>query len=324
MPRLNMVEAINLALRQEMLKDSAVIVCGEDVAKNGGVFRVTQGLLDLFGEKRVFDTPLAESGIVGSCFGMSCFGLKPVCEIQFEGFLAPAFDQIINNVARIRNRSRGRFHAQMVIRSPYTGGIRALEHHSESVEAFYAHIPGLKVVTPSTPFAAKGLMVAAIRDPDPVLFLEPKRVYRAIKEEVSEEEYVIPLGKARVVKEGSDLTLISYGAMMRTCIEAAQEVSNRYSVEVIDLQTLSPLDKGAIISSVQKTGRVVIVNEAPRLCGFAAELLAVVVEHCLYSLQASPVRVTGFDTVMPLARLEQYYIPDMFRIVRAIKQVMVQ
>lgn len=321
MPILNMVEAINLALKQEMQKDKSVIVCGEDVARNGGVFRVTDKLAELY-DGRCFDTPLAESGIIGTAMGMAAFGMKPVVEIQFEGFISLGFDQILNNVSRLRNRSRGRFHVPMVIRSPYTGGVKAFEHHSESIEAFYAHIPGIKVVSPSSPYAAKGLLISAIRDPDPVLFLEPKRVYRAIKEEVPDEEYTIPLGKARVLQEGSDLTIITYGAMVRDVQKAIEQSNINCSIELIDLQSLSPIDKPTIIQSVKKTGRAIIVNEAPRSGSLASEIMAILMEECLYDLEAPVMRVTGYDTVMPYAKLEQFYIPSAARILQAIKQVM--
>jgi len=300
------------------------VVLGEDVGVNGGVFRATEGLIEEFGPDRVIDTPLAESAIIGTAFGMAVYGLRPVPEIQFCGFLPPAYDQIISHVARIRNRSRGRFTAPMVIRAPYAGGIHAPEHHSESPEAFYAHIPGLKVVIPSTPYDAKGLLISAIRDPDPVLFLEPKSIYRAFREEVPEGEYTVPIGKARLVREGTDVTLIAWGAMVPVAEQAARQVEQEHgwSCEIIDLRTISPLDRDAVVGSVQKTGRCVIVHEAPRQCGLAAELVALINEHALLYLEAPVVRVTGFDTVMPLLALEQEYLPNPQRVVRGIVKAM--
>ena len=315
-----MVEAINLALKQEMKKDSKVIVLGEDVGVDGGVFRVTEGLLKLFGADRVIDTPLSESGIVGTSIGLAVGGLKPVAEIQFDGFSYPALDQLISHASRIRNRSRGRFSCPMVLRFPCSGGIKALEHHSESPETYYIHTPGLKVVMPSTPFDAKGLLVSSIRDPDPVIFMEPKRLYRAIKQEVPEKEYTIPLGKASIRKEGSDVTLISWGAMVRECEKASADVKE--SCEIIDLRTLKPLDTDTIINSVKKTGRVVIVHEAPRTCGLGAEISARITEKALLDLKAPVERITGFDTVIPLAKLEDYYLPNPKRIKKAIEKVM--
>ncbi|HEY8449440.1 MAG TPA: alpha-ketoacid dehydrogenase subunit beta [Bacillota bacterium] len=324
MPRMTLVQAVNDALRTEMALDDRVVLLGEDIGVNGGVFRATEGLLELFGEDRVIDTPLAESAIIGTAFGMAVYGLRPVPEIQFCGFLAPAFDQIISHVARIRNRSRGRYSAPMVIRAPYAGGIRAPEHHSESPEAFYAHIPGLKVVIPATPYDAKGLLISAIRDPDPVLFLEPKSIYRAFREEVPEGAYTVPLGKARIAREGSDVTVIAWGAMVRVALEAAERLHEErgWSCEVIDLRTISPVDRTTVIESVKKTGRAVILHEAPRQCGFGAELVALINEHALLYLEAPVERVTGFDTTMPLYALENYYLPDAFRLIRGIERVM--
>lgn len=324
MARLTLVQAVTDALRTEMRRDDRVVVMGEDVGVNGGVFRATEGLIDEFGPDRVIDTPLAESAIVGTAFGMAIYGLRPVPEIQFSGFLPPAFDQIISHVARIRNRSRGRFTAPMVIRAPYAGGIRAPEHHSESPEMFYAHIPGLKVVIPSTPYDTKGLLISAIRDPDPVLFLEPKSIYRAFREEVPEGEYTVPIGKARIVRDGTDVTLIAWGAMVRIAEEAADQVErdHGWSCEIIDLRTISPLDRDAVIASVQKTGRCVILHEAPRQGGMAAELTTLINEHALLYLQAPVVRVTGFDTVMPLLALEDEYLPNVRRMVKGIVQAM--
>ncbi len=316
---MNMVSAINLALAQEMSRDADVVLLGEDIGIDGGVFRVTDGLYKKFPD-RVLDTPLAESGIVGMSIGMAVAGLKPVAEIQFDGFLAPAFDQISSHAARIRNRSRGRYHVQMVVRVPSSGGIKALEHHSESPEAIYCHIPGLKVVMPSRPYNAKGLLVASIRDPDPVIFFEPKRVYRAIKEDVPEDEYEIPLDKADVVQQGDDLTLISWGAMTKVAREAASEI--KASIEIIDLQTLSPMDEETIIKSVRKTGRVVIVQEAPKSCSLSSEISAIINEEALLSLEAPISRVTGWDIVTPLPKMENYQFPNAERVKKAIEKTL--
>ena len=318
-----MVEAINLGLREEMERDSRVIVLGEDVGKEGGVFRVTDGLQQRFGADRVVDTPLAETGIVGTAFGLAVNGLHPIAEIQFEGFLYPCLDQINNHIGRIRNRSRGRFTCPLVIRTPYGGGIHAPEHHSDSPEAILAHIPGIKVVIPSTPYEAKGLLLSSIRDPDPVLFLEPKRIYRAIREEVPEGDYTIPLGKARLVQEGKDVTIFAWGAMVREALNAAQELKeDKVDVEIIDLRTISPMDVQAIITSIRKTGRGVIVHEAPKTCGLGAEIIALINEKALLSLQAPIERVTGFDIPVPLPKTEHYYLPNPKRIATAVKKVM--
>jgi pyruvate dehydrogenase E1 component beta subunit len=323
MAKLNMVEAINLALAEEMGRDPAIVILGEDVGKEGGVFRVTDGLQEKYGVGRVIDTPLAESGIVGVAFGMAVNGLHPIAEIQFEGFLYPCLDQINNHISRIRNRSRGRFTAPLVIRTPYGGGIHAPEHHSDSPEAILAHIPGLKVVIPSTPSEAKGLLLSCIRDPDPVIFMEPKRIYRAIREEVQEGEYTIPLGKARVVQEGKDVTLVAWGAMVREGLAAAEQLkADKVDMEIIDLRTISPIDADAIVTSVRKTGRCVVVHEAPRTCGLGAEIIALINEKALLSLQAPVERVTGFDIPVPLPKTEHYYLPNPKRIVMAVKKVM--
>ncbi len=320
--KLTIVQAINMALRQEMEKDDRVLVLGEDVGKDGGVFRVTEGLHKKFGPQRVIDTPLSESGIVGTSIGLAVYGLRPVAEIQFDGFVYPAFDQLISHAARIRTRSRGRFTCPMVVRAPYSGGIHAPEHHSESMEAIYVHTPGLKVVIPSTPHDAKGLLISSIRDPDPVLFLEPKKIYRAIKEEVPEEAYTVPLEQAKVVRQGTDVTLISWGAMMRTTLEAADILQHEGIIpEVVDVRTLYPFDADTILTSVKKTGRVVVVQEAPVTCGFASEISAFINERALLSLEAPIKRVSGFDTVMPLYKLENYYLPDAFRVVKAVEEV---
>ena len=323
MAKLNMVEALNLALREELERDPRVMILGEDVGKEGGVFRVTDGLQQRFGENRVVDTPVAESGIVGVAFGLAVYGLRPVAEIQFEGFLYPCLDQITNHIGRIRNRSRGRFSCPLVIRAPYGGGIHAPEHHSDSPEAIFAHTPGIKVVIPSTPYEAKGLLLSSIRDPDPVVFLEPKRIYRAIREEVPEGDYTIPLAKARVVREGNDLTLIAWGAMVREALAAVEALKGeRIDVEIIDLRTISPIDIDTIVTSIRKTGRAVIVHEAPRTCGLGAELIALINERALLSLEAPIERVTGFDIPVPLPKSEHYHLPNPERIVLAARKVM--
>lgn len=322
MAKLTMVEAINLALRQEMEKDPRLLILGEDVGKNGGVFRVTQGLFDSFGEARVMDTPLSESAIVGVAIGMAVYGLRPIAEIQFEGFIYAAMEQLANHAGRIRNRSRGRYHCPLVVRLPYGGGIRAPEHHSDSNEAHFVHTPGIKVVVPSTPYEAKGLLIAAIRDPDPVIFMEPKKVYRSLREEVPEEEYLIPLGESRIVLEGTDITLMTWGAMLQPTLQAATLMEKSgTSVEVLDLRTLSPLDTNTIIESVKKTHRAVVVHEAPATCGVGAEIVARINEKALVHLEAPVERVTGFDTVMPLPKLETCYLPNAERVVEAIHRV---
>ncbi len=323
MAKLNMVEAINLALREEMERDKRVMVLGEDVGREGGVFRVTDGLQQKFGPERVIDTPLAESGIVGTAFGLAVNGFIPIAEIQFEGFLYPCLDQITNHIGRIRNRSRGRFTCPLVIRSPYGGGIHAPEHHSDSPEAIFMHTPGIKVVIPSSPSEAKGLLLSSIRDPDPVIFLEPKRIYRAIREEVPEGDDAIPLGKARLVKEGKDVTIVVWGAMVREVTNAAEQLSKeKIDVEIIDPRTLSPLDVDAIVNSIRKTGRGVVVHEAARTCGPGAEIIALINEKALLSLQAPIERVTGFDIPVPLSKSEHYYLPNPKRIIMAVKKVM--
>ncbi len=319
--RLNMVEAIDQALQAEMLRDHKMIVLGEDVGRDGGVFRVTDGLVQRFGEDRVIDMPLGESGIVGMAIGMAIAGYHPVAEIQFSGFVYPAYDQLVSHAARMRNRSRGEFTVPLVVRMPYGGGIRALEHHSESMEAIFAHVPGLKVVVPADPYEAKGLLTAAVRDPDPVVFFEPARVYRAIKTDVPEESYTLPLGKARVVREGRDITAIAWGAHVRTLKEAAQklEAEDAADVEIIDVRSLAPFDYETVIASVVKTGRAVIVHEAPRTCGFGAEISAQIMERAVLHLEAPVVRVTGFDTPPPLSKLEDYFQPDVDSVVEAIR-----
>ncbi len=317
MAEMNLVQAVNSGLKCAMSDDESVVVLGEDVGVDGGVFRATEGLLKQFGKNRVMDTPLAESGIIGVCIGMAVAGLRPVPEIQFSGFLYMAFDQLINHAARIRTRSRGSLTCPMVVRTPYGGGIRALEHHSESMEALYAHIPGLKVVIPSSPYDAKGLLISAIKDNDPVIFMEPSRLYRAVKEEVPEGSYTVPLGKAKVVKGGNAVTVISWGSMLQQTKLAIGHTD--VDVELIDLRTLKPLDVDAIVTSVKKTGRCVVVQEAPRTGGLASEIIALINEHALGSLQAPVARVTGFDTVFPLYKLEEHYLPSAERIVNAIE-----
>jgi pyruvate dehydrogenase E1 component beta subunit len=319
---MNMVQAINTALMQEMEKDQSVVLLGEDIGVNGGVFRVTEGLWQKFGDKRVIDTPLAESGIIGVSIGMAVYGLKPVPEMQFDGFSILALDQLINHASRIRNRTRGRFHVPLTVRIPYSGGIRALEHHSDSPETYFVHTPGLKVVVPSGPYDAKGLLISAIRDPDPVIYLEPKRVYRAIKEEVPEEEYTIPIGEAKIVQAGGDITVITYGAMLKIVKEAVEKIGEKYSIEILDLRILSPMDTDAIIKSVSKTGRCVIVHEAQKTLGMAAEIIARINEKALLSLEAPIERVTGYDVIYPLPKLENYYLPNAERIMNAIERTM--
>ena len=360
MANLNIVQAVNLTLKQEMEKDPRLVVMGEDVGQNGGVFRATKGLLQDFGENRVVDTPLSESAIVGAAIGMAAYGLIPVVEIQFMGFTYAAMEQLVSHAARIRTRTRGRYHCPMVVRTPYGAGIHAPEHHSESIEAFFVHTPGLKVVVPSTPYETKGLLISSIRDPDPVIFMEPARIYRAIKaeskeervdytekraeegnvgsqvirlvdamvnraikEEVPDEEYSIPLGQARVVVEGNDITLIAWGAMLQPTLQAAEIVQEEgIEPEVIDLRTLYPLDTEAIIESVKKTKRAVVIHEAPRSCGLGAEVIAQINEEALLHLEAPVERVTGFDTVIPLPKMEHHYLPDAKRVVDAIEKVM--
>lgn len=317
MAKLNMVQAINLALKEEMERDGTVVVLGEDVGRDGGVFRTTDGLFKKFGEERVVDTPLSESAIIGAAIGMAVYGLRPVAEIQFMGFIYPAIDQIFSHAARILSRSRGRYTCPVVIRTPYGGGVKALEHHSDSTEAFFCHMPGIKVVVPPTPYYAKGLLTASIRDPDPVIFLEPTRLYRLIKEEVPDGEYLIELGKSRVVQEGKDVTVIAWGSMLHKVIEAVGPES-----EIIDLMTLYPFDEETIYNSVKKTGRVVIVHEAPKTCGLGAELAASLAEETMLYLKAPIMRVTGYDIVMPLPKLEDHYLPSVERIQKAVSEVL--
>jgi pyruvate dehydrogenase E1 component beta subunit len=319
-----MAQAITDALDLALAKDHTVLVIGEDVGRTGGVFRVTDGLMPKYGEDRVIDTPVAESAIIGVSLGMAVGGMRPIAELQFMGFSYPAFDQIINHVARIRNRSRHRFSAPMVIRIPFGGGIGAAEHHSESMEAIYAHTPGLKVVVPSTPYDAKGLLLAAIEDPDPVIFCEPIRLYRAVKEEVPDDWYTVPIGEARVERSGTDVTLVSWGAMIKETRGAADILAAEgIEAEVIDLRSLVPLDRKTLVASVAKTGRAVVVHEAPRTAGFGAEVAAVLAEECLYDLTAPVQRVTGWDTVFPLKRGEHLYLPTVERVASAARRTVV-
>lgn len=323
MPEMTMVKSLNHALRQQMSADESVIVLGEDVGEDGGIFRVTEGLHEEFGPERVIDTPLAESAIVGTALGMAFGGLRPVSELQFMGFSYFALHQIEGHVSRYRWRTQGGMTAPMVIRMPYGAGVRALEHHSESMEVLYAHIPGLKTVIPSGPRNARALLVTAIRDPDPVIFLEPKRSYRSIKEEVPDEEETMPIGKAELVREGDDLTIITYGAMLPVVLDATETLEDdRVSCDVIDLLSLSPIDDGAIEESVKKTGRVVIVNEAHRAFGPASEITARIGDLAFYYLEAPIERVTGFDIPVPYFAREHDYLPDSKRIVSAAKRAL--
>jgi pyruvate dehydrogenase E1 component beta subunit len=321
--RLNIVSAINLALDREMARNERIVLLGEDVGGEGGVFRVTEGLQEKYGAERVVDTPLAEAGIVGAALGLALGGMLPVPEIQFEGFLFPALNQLCNHIARYRTRTRGGRPVRLVLRCPWGGGIHAPEHHSDAPEALLAHTPGLTVVTPSTPYDAKGLMTAALRHPDPVVFCEPKRIYRAVKEEVPVEDYVVPIGRAAVVREGSDATVVAWGALVREALRAAELLGEeRTSVEVIDLRTLAPMDSETVVESAKKTGRLVVAHEAPRTCGLGAELSARVTEDALAYLLAPVERVTGFDTVMPLAQLEHHDLPDAGRIAEAVRKTL--
>jgi 2-oxoisovalerate dehydrogenase E1 component beta subunit len=321
MPTMNVIQAVNDALRTEMRRDRSVVVLGEDVGRFGGVFRATQGLQQEFGPERVVDTPLEEGGIVGTALGMALYGLRPVPEIQFADFIFPAFDQIVSEVAKYRYRSGGQYACPLVIRAPYGGGIRGGHYHSQSPEAHFIHTAGLKVVVPATPHDAKGLLISAIRDPDPVLFFEPKRVYRAAKGEVPEGEYTVPLGKARVTREGTQVTVLAWGAMWHEADRAVREAeAEGVDCELLDLRSLQPLDVDAVVASAQKTGRAVVVHEAPRTCGFGAELAALIQERCFLHLEAPVARVTGFDTPFPYT-LEAEYLPRAPRILQAIRKV---
>ncbi len=320
---MNMVQALNSALDIKLNEDKNMVVYGEDAGVEGGVFRVTADLQKKYGEDRVFDSPLAESGIVGTAVGMSIAGMNPVVEMQFSGFVLPAMNQIISHVARMRNRSRGQYTTPVVIRMPYGGGIRALEHHSESLESIFAHVPGLKVVIPSTPYDAKGLMISAVESEDPVIFMEPKRIYRAIKQEVPEDKFTIPIGKARMLQEGDDITVVSYGAMIRECQKAVGLAKKAgVSVELIDLRSIYPIDRATIGKSVKKTGRLLAVTEAPGMSGIAAELVNTAIEEAFLHLEAPPRRLAGFDTIMPLPKGENYYMHEPARIFHEIHKHM--
>lgn len=322
--KMTIIEALNQALAIELERDERVVILGEDVGKNGGVFRVTDGLQARFGENRVFDTPLAESGIVGTSIGIAVYGLRPVTEIQFGGFLFLAMNQIVSQAARIRFRSGGRLSCPMVIRAPYGGGVRTPEMHSDSVEGVFLQTPGLKVVVPSNPYDAKGLLASAIEDPDPVIFLENIKLYRSFRQEVPPERYTIPLGKAATVQEGTDLTIIAYGAMVPLAQETAKQVSEQTgaSIEIIDLRTTWPMDDDAIVASVTKTGRAVVVHEAPLAGGVGAEVTAIINDNCLYSLLKPVARVTGYDTPFPTPGLEDFYMPNVARLKKAILQTL--
>ncbi len=323
MPEVTLVEAVNLALAHEIQADENVVVFGEDVGVNGGVFRATAGLQERFGEERVMDTPLAETLIAGMAIGMAAQGMRPVAEIQFMGFIYPTLDQILNHASRLRYRTRGRLTCPMVLRAPFGGGIHAPEHHSESTETLFAHIPGLRVVIPSSPARAYGLLLAAIRDPDPVVFLEPKRIYRLMKQEVADNGEALPLDVCFVLREGTDITLVTWGAMTHETMLAAEQLATQgISAEVIDVATIKPLDSETILQSVAKTGRCVIVHEAARTAGMGAEVAAEVAERGLLNLLAPVRRVAGYDTVMPLYRLENAYMPDTARIVTAATETM--
>jgi pyruvate dehydrogenase E1 component beta subunit len=323
MAKMTMVEALNLALRQEMARDDSVVLLGQDIGADGGVFRVTDKLIELFGEQRVVDTPLAETAIAGMAIGMAIYGLKPVCEIQFSGFAYQNFHQIENHAARMRWRTRGQLTVPMVLRAPYGGGVRALEHHSESREAYWAHTPGLKMVIPSGPRNGRALLVSAIRDPDPVIFYEPKAMYRAFREEVPEEAETLEIGKPQLVHEGKDLTIICYGAMVRPALEAARALTEQDGIgaDVIDLLTISPLDTALMVESIKKTGRALIVHEAPRSFGAGAEIVSRLMEEAFYYLEVPIRRITGYDTIIPYFSREKYYLPDKEQILIAAKEI---
>ncbi|HON54172.1 MAG TPA: alpha-ketoacid dehydrogenase subunit beta [Bacteroidales bacterium] len=319
---MNMVNAINDALDIKLKEDRGVIVYGEDVGVEGGVFRVTEELQQKYGKERVFDSPLAESGIMGTAIGMAVAGLRPVVEMQFCGFIYPAFNQIISHASRMRNRSRGKYETPIVIRMPYGGGINALEHHSESMEAIFGHIPGLKVVIPSTPHDAKGMLISAIESNDTILFMEPKRIYRAIKQEVAEGKYTIPLGKANVVTQGTDVTVVAYGAMVREVQRAMVMAKEQgISIELIDLRSIYPIDRETIAKSVKKTGRIITVTEGPRSFGVGSEISQIAIEEAFLSLEAPPSRISGFDTIVPLPRGEYHYMQDPYKILYEIEKI---
>ncbi len=322
MPTINLVQAVNQALREEMRRDERIVILGEDVGKDGGVFRATEGLYEEFGENRVIDTPLSESGIIGTAIGMAIYGLNPVPEIQFLDFIYPAFDQIVTNLAKLRYRSGGQYSCHLVVRAPYGGGIKGGHYHSQSSEAYFCHTAGLKVVIPATPYDTKGLLLSSIRDKDPVIFLEPKKIYRSVKEEVPEGEFTVPIGKAKLAREGSDVSIIAYGAMLHVALEAAETArKNGVDVEVLDLRTLIPLDIDAVLATVKKTGRVIIVHEAPKTGGFGAEIAALISEKAIEYLKGPIIRVAGYDTPFPYT-LEEFYMPSVPRIMKAIDKLM--
>jgi 2-oxoisovalerate dehydrogenase E1 component beta subunit len=322
MPTINLVQAVNQALREEMRRDDRIVILGEDVGKDGGVFRATEGLYEEFGENRVIDTPLSESGIVGTAIGMAIYGLNPVPEIQFLDFIYPAFDQIVTNLAKLRYRSGGQYSCHLVVRAPYGGGIKGGHYHSQSSEAYFCHTAGLKVVIPATPYDTKGLLLSSLRDKDPVIFLEPKKIYRSVKEEVPEGEFTVPIGKAKLAREGSDVSIIAYGAMLHVALEAAETArKNGVDVEVLDLRTLIPLDIDAVLATVKKTGRVIIVHEAPKTGGFGAEIAALISEKAIEYLKGPIIRVAGYDTPFPYT-LEEFYMPSVPRIMKAIDKLM--
>jgi pyruvate dehydrogenase E1 component beta subunit len=322
--KMTMIEALNAALALELERDKRVVVLGQDIGVNGGVFRVTEHLQSKFGEERVFDTPLSESAIIGSSVGMAIYGLRPIAEIQFAGFLFVCMNQLVSQAARIRFRSAGAYTCPLVVRAPYGGGVRTPELHSDSLEGVFLQTPGMKIVIPSNPYDAKGLLASAVEDPDPVLFLENIKLYRSFRQETPEEYYSVPLGKARVVQEGTDVSLFAYGAMVPLALEAAKQEQQEMgtSVEVIDLRTVWPLDEETIVSSVEKTGRAIIVHEAPRAGGVGAEVTAIINEHCLYSLLKPVGRVTGYDTPYPVPGQEDYYLPSVPKVMTALRQVM--
>ncbi len=322
--QMTMIEAINSALTLELERDKRVVLFGEDIGANGGVFRVTEHLQEKFGEQRVFDTPLAESGIMGTAVGMAVYGLRPIAEIQFAGFIFVCMNQLVSQAARIRYRSAGAFTCPLVVRAPYGGGVRTPEMHSDSLEGVFLQTPGLKVVIPSNPYDAKGLLASAVADPDPVLFLENIKLYRSFRQETPAEHYSIPLGRANIVQEGSDISIFAYGAMVNVALEAAKKAQQELGVscEVIDLRTIWPLDEEAIVASVEKTGRAVVVHEAPRAGGLGAEITAIINEKCLYSLTKPVARVTGYDTPFPVPGVEDYYVPTPGKVLAALKEVM--
>ncbi len=321
MATMTLLKAINKALDQQLEKDKSVVVYGEDAGFEGGVFRVTAGLQKNHGKDRVFDTPISEAGIIGSGIGMAANGLRPVAEIQFSGFMFPGYNQMAVHMARMRNRSRGKYTLPMVVRMPYGGGVRALEHHSESLETLFAHLPGIKLVIPSTPYDAKGLMTAAIKDNDPVVYFEPKKIYRAFKQEVPEEEYTVEIGKARIAQKGSDITVVSWGAMLHEAMKAIKELGDDISVELIDLRTIAPMDSDAVVESVKKTGRLLVVHEAVKTLGIGAELISRVNEGAFFHLEAQPTRLTAPDITVPLPKGERHHTVDAPRIKQEIQRI---